>query len=144
MAQPRIFYAMARDRLFFSFAEKIHHRFKTPYMSTILCGVICSLSAAFLPMELLSQMSSMGTLLAFALVALSVIVLRYRYPELPRAFRVPGPLWGLPALSFFSSLWLMSYGQNITFVGLLLWSGVGLIFYFAYGLYRFLTTSSIF
>lgn len=89
-AQTRIFYTMARDGLLPSFLAKIHKRFRTPWIGTIMLGAIISVAAAFLPISLLSDLVSFGTASAFSIVCLSVIFLRIKHPDLPRPFRVPG------------------------------------------------------
>ncbi len=88
--QTRIFYAMARDGLLPEAFAVIHSKFKTPWIGTITLGCLIAMSAAFLPIDLLNQLVSLGTALAFAIVCLSVISLRRTHPDIPRAFRVPG------------------------------------------------------
>jgi APA family basic amino acid/polyamine antiporter len=88
--QTRIFYSMARDGLLPQAFSVIHTKFKTPWIGTITLGVLIAISAAFLPIDLLNQLVSLGTALAFSIVCLSVISLRKTHPDLPRAFRVPG------------------------------------------------------
>jgi basic amino acid/polyamine antiporter, APA family len=88
--QTRIFYAMARDGLLPRMFAEVHPKFRTPWIGTILLGVFIAVAAAFLPIDLLSDLVSLGTALAFCIVCLSVIYLRGRHPELERPFRVPG------------------------------------------------------
>lgn len=88
--QTRIFYTMARDGLLPKVFAKIHPKFRTPYMGTILLGVIIAVAASFLPISLLGDLVSLGTALAFSIVCFSVIFLRLTHPELPRPFKVPG------------------------------------------------------
>ncbi len=88
--QTRIFYAMARDGLLPGVFARIHPKFRTPWIGTILLGGFIAVAAAFLPIDLLSDLVSLGTALAFCIVCLSVIYLRRRHPELERPFRVPG------------------------------------------------------
>ena len=88
--QTRIFYAMARDGLLPQVFSVIHTKFKTPWIGTIVLGLFIAMSAAFLPIDLLNQLVSLGTALAFSIVCLSVISLRRTHPDLPRPFRVPG------------------------------------------------------
>ncbi len=88
--QTRIFYAMARDGLVPRVFSIIHPKFKTPWIGTITLGMLISISAAFLPIDLLNQLVSLGTALAFSIVCLSVISLRSTHPDLPRPFMVPG------------------------------------------------------
>ncbi|WP_158915057.1 amino acid permease [Caulobacter sp. S45] len=89
-AQTRIFYTMARDGLLPKVFATIHPRFRTPWIGTLLLGVLIAVAAAFLPIDLLSDLVSLGTALAFAIVCLSVIYLRKKHPELNRPFRAPG------------------------------------------------------
>ncbi len=88
--QTRIFYTMARDGLLPKVFAAIHPRFRTPWMGTILLGVLIAIAASFLPISLLGDLVSLGTAVAFSIVCLSVIYLRVKHPELPRPFRVPG------------------------------------------------------
>jgi APA family basic amino acid/polyamine antiporter len=88
--QTRIFYTMARDGLLPKVFAAIHPRFRTPWMGTILLGVLIAVAASFLPISLLGDLVSLGTAVAFSIVCLSVIYLRIKHPELPRPFRVPG------------------------------------------------------
>ena len=88
--QTRIFYSMARDGLLPAVFAKVHPKFRTPWIGTILLGAFIAVAAAFLPIDLLSDLVSLGTALAFCIVCLSVIYLRRRHPDLDRPFRVPG------------------------------------------------------
>ena len=88
--QTRIFYTMARDGLLPKVFAEIHPKFRTPWMGTILLGVVIAVCASFLPISLLGDLVSLGTAVAFSIVCLSVIYLRVTHPELPRPFRVPG------------------------------------------------------
>src|SRR5690606_39350474 len=89
MAQPRIFYSMSRDGLMPRLFGKVHPRYQTPHVGTVIVGVIACLLAGFMPLSVLGELVSMGTLLAFATVCLGVLVLRRTQPDLPRPFRVP-------------------------------------------------------
>lgn len=90
LAQSRVFYSMARDGLLPSWMGKVHPRFKTPYVATIICGTVTAILAAVLPVDLLGNMTSVGTLLAFFVVHFGVIVLRFTRPEVDRRFKIPG------------------------------------------------------
>lgn len=132
MAQPRIFYTMSRDGLLPKIFGKVHPKFRTPYVGTIIVGVIAAALAGFLPIGLLGEMVSMGTLLAFATVSAGVLILRIRRPDLPRPFRVPlvyviAPL-GVAACMYlfvppFLEHWKLLVG----------WMIIGFAIYFTYG-----------
>src|SRR5207253_2112354 len=98
MAQPRIFYSMANDGLLPPFAKKIHPRFRTPHVTSIITGVAVALASGFTPIDVLGQMVSIGTLMAFVIVSIGVIFLRYQRPELDRPLKTP-LLPSSPALS---------------------------------------------
>ena len=107
LAQPRIFLAMSRDGLLPPWAGRVHPRFRTPHVSTIVTGTVVAIAAGLTPIDTLGSLVSIGTLLAFVIVSIGVIVLRRTQPDLPRPFRVPlVPL--LPALSALVSFVLMT------------------------------------
>jgi APA family basic amino acid/polyamine antiporter len=133
LGQPRIFYSMARDGLFPAFATKVHPRFGTPHVMTIVSGVLCALAGGFLPLEVLGHMTSIGTLFAFVLVSIGVMVLRLRHPDLPRAFRVPGGPYVVPLAGAVSSGVLMCTAPPSTLVRLFAWMAIGLVLYAFYG-----------
>ena len=132
MAQPRIFYSMSRDGLLPRLFGKVHPKFHTPYVGTIIVGVLACLLAGFMPLSVLGELVSMGTLLAFATVCLGVLVLRFTRPDLARPFRVP-MFWLICPLGVLACLFLfmqsfMEHWQ--IFVG---WTVLGQVIYFAYG-----------
>src|SRR5690606_35068688 len=92
MAQPRIFYTMSKDGLMPKIFGKVHPKYHTPHIGTIIVGTVACLLAGFLPIGLLGELVSMGTLLAFATVSAGVLILRYTRPELERPFKVPGAI----------------------------------------------------
>ena len=131
MGQPRIFYSMAKDGLLPEWAAKIHPRYRTPYITTIITGAIVAVMGALVPITMLGQLVSIGTLFAFVIVSIGVVVLRRTRPDLPRPFKVPfSPV--LPVLSALASLYLM-YGLPFdTWMRLIVWMLIGLGIYFAY------------
>ena len=134
MGQPCIFFSMANDGLFPAFARKIHPRFGTPHITTILSGGACALAGGLLPIEVLGELTAIGTLFAFVLVCLGVMILRLRRPELPRAFKVPGGTYLVPILGAVSSSLLIMAATRATLIRLALWLAFGLVFYFVYGM----------
>jgi APA family basic amino acid/polyamine antiporter len=133
LGQPRIFFAMAHDGLFPPLAAKIHPRYGTPYITTIITGVVCAIAGGMLPIEILGELTSIGTLFAFVLVSIGVAILRVRRPELPRAFKVPGGPYLVPVLGALTSGLLMCTATIPTIIRLFVWMAVGLVIYFAYG-----------
>jgi APA family basic amino acid/polyamine antiporter len=133
LGQPRIFFAMAQDGLFPPVAAKIHPRFGTPYITTIITGLVCALAGGVLPIDILAELTSIGTLFAFVLVSLGVMILRLRRPELPRSFKVPGGPFVVPILGALTSGLLMYTATTATIVRLFVWMAIGLVIYFAYG-----------
>jgi APA family basic amino acid/polyamine antiporter len=132
LAQPRIFLAMAKDGLLPKWAGVVHPRFKTPHISTIVTGVVVAIAAGLTPIGTLGALVSIGTLMAFVIVSIGVIVLRRTRPDLPRPFRMPMvPL--LPALSALVALVLMLGLPWATWERLMLWMAIGIAIYFAYG-----------
>jgi APA family basic amino acid/polyamine antiporter len=132
MAQPRIFYAMSRDGLLPPVFKRIHPTFRTPHITTMVTGVAVAVTAGLFPIGALGHMVSIGTLLAFAIVCVGVLVLRYKQPGLDRPFKVPGmPV--VPILGALFCVWLMASLPGITWVRLGIWLVIGLAIYFLYG-----------
>ena len=135
LAQPRIFLAMSNDGLLPRWAGIVHPKYKTPHVSTIVTGVVVALAAGLTPIATLGQLVSIGTLMAFVIVSIGVIVLRRTRPDLPRPFRMPlVPL--LPILSALVALVLMLGLPWATWERLILWMAIGVAIYFAYGYRR--------
>jgi APA family basic amino acid/polyamine antiporter len=132
VAQPRIFMSMSQDGLLPHWAGAIHPRWRTPHVMTIVTGAIVALAAGFTPIDVLGELVSIGTLFAFVVVALGVIVLRRTRPDLDRPFRTPGVPW-LPVISALASFALMASLSGDTWIRLVIWMTLGLVVYFAYG-----------
>jgi len=133
MGQPRVFFSMAMDGLFPKFATKVHPRFGTPYITTIITGVACAIAGGLLPIDLLGELTSIGTLFAFVLVSLGVMILRVRRPDIPRAFRVPGGPYLVPLCGAASALYIILSAGIDTQLRLVIWMAIGLVIYVAYG-----------
>jgi APA family basic amino acid/polyamine antiporter len=132
LGQSRIFFAMSRDRLLPDVFGSVHPRFRTPHLSTMIIGAVVALGAGLLPLSVLSELVSMGTLLAFVLVCLGILVLRRSAPDLPRPFRTPGYPW-VPLLGIASCVLQMLVLPGTTWLRLTVWLVAGLVIYFAYG-----------
>jgi len=132
LGQTRIFLGMAKDGLLpHALFGKVHEKFKTPFRSTILVGFIISIVASVTPIDKVSEMCSMGTLLAFAMICVAVVILRYKQPHLERPFRVPLlPVVGFLGVAF--NVTLMCFVRRDTWIAFLCWSTLGVIVYFLY------------
>jgi APA family basic amino acid/polyamine antiporter len=132
MGQPRIFFTMARDGLLPPVFGKVHPKFGTPYISTIVTGLVAAVIAGMFPIGLLGELVSIGTLLAFVIVCGGIIVLRRKQPDLPRPFRTPlVPL--VPILGILTCLGMMALLPVDTWLRLIIWLAIGLAIYFLYG-----------
>jgi APA family basic amino acid/polyamine antiporter len=132
LGQTRVFFAMSRDGLLPRFFSHVHPRYKTPHRPTILLGVLIAVLAGFTPLSELAELVNIGTLFAFVVVAIGVIVLRKSRPDLHRAFRTPWvPV--LPIVSVLASLWLMLNLPAETWLRFAIWMAVGFAVYFLYG-----------
>jgi APA family basic amino acid/polyamine antiporter len=135
LGQPRIFFSMARDGLLPASFAKVHPRFRTPHVTTILTGVAVGVTAMFTSIDEMVDLTNIGTLFAFILVCLGILILRKRDPGRRRAFRTPFvPV--VPVLGILSCGYLMLGLPWITWVRFALWLLVGLVIYFAYGMKR--------
>src|SRR6266550_2881959 len=132
LGQSRVFYSMSRDGLLWPWASKIHPRFRTPYISSIVVGVFVAILATVIPLNVLDEMTSVGTLLAFVLVSAGVWVMRRTHPEINRPFKTPMvPL--VPILSILFSGALIIFLSPATQIRLVVWLVIGLAIYFGYG-----------
>jgi basic amino acid/polyamine antiporter, APA family len=131
MGQSRVFFAMSRDRLLPPVFSAVSARFRTPYRTTIATGLVVAILTFVFPLKTLAELVNIGTLFAFLLVSVGVIVLRRTRPDLERPFRVPlMPV--LPMLSALASVWLMLNLQTTTWIRFGVWMVVGLVVYFGY------------
>jgi APA family basic amino acid/polyamine antiporter len=131
MGQPRIFFAMSRDRLLPQNISKVHPRFRTPYITTIITGIGVGLVALLIPIGTAAELANIGTLFAFAIVSASVLILRQTNPEIKRSFRVP-LIWIVSPLGVIFSFYLMYSLPVITWIRFLAWLDIGLLIYFFY------------
>ena len=132
MSQPRIFFSMSRDRLLPPGISAVHPRFGTPYITTIITCVVVSIVAGLTQIQVVGEMTSIGTLFAFVIVCAAVLILRARRPEAHRPFRVPfGPIF--PVLGIISCGYLMLNLPVITWARFLIWLDIGMVIYWLYG-----------
>ncbi len=130
--QARIWLTMSQDGLLPKFVGAVHPRFRTPHISTLIAGFFAALLGGLLPVDLLAELVSIGTLIAFIVVCVSVVVLRYTRPDLKRPFRVPAVWFTAPMGVLFCGT--MAYAlPNETWWRLGLWSVIGFAIYFLYG-----------
>jgi APA family basic amino acid/polyamine antiporter len=132
MGQPRVFLAMSRDGLLPAGISKIHPKYQTPARSTILTGVVVAVCASTMSTEIAGNLTSMGTLFAFVLVCLGVLVLRKTDPSRPRPFKAPlVPV--VPVLGMLTCLGMMAGLDGATWINFFVWLAIGLCIYFSYG-----------
>jgi APA family basic amino acid/polyamine antiporter len=132
LGQSRVFFAMSRDRLLPPVFAKVSRRFGTPYRTTLVTGVVVAAIAALVPLTELAELVNIGTLFAFVVVSIGVIVLRRTRPDLPRAFRCPAVPW-VPILSVLASVYLMLNLPALTWERFVIWMVIGLVVYYLYG-----------
>jgi APA family basic amino acid/polyamine antiporter len=131
LGQARVWFAMSRDRLLPDIFSKVHPRFRTPAFATWVAGVLVAIPAGLFDVGTFAEMSNIGTLFAFVLVSIGVIVLRYKEPERHRGFRVPfGPV--IPVLSVLFCVLLMAGLPTKTWLRFFVWLIIGLVVYVLY------------
>jgi APA family basic amino acid/polyamine antiporter len=132
LGQSRVFFSMSRDGLLPKWAGKVHPRFRTPYVSSITVGIFVAIFAATVPIGILGELVSIGTLLAFVIVCTGIWILRVRRPDLQRPFKTPMvPL--VPILGIAVSLLMMLSLPGDTWLRLIVWLAIGMAVYFGYG-----------
>ncbi|WP_143309343.1 amino acid permease [Chitinophaga vietnamensis] len=132
LGQSRVFYAMSKDGLLPKVFSDIHPRFRTPWKSNILFCVFISLFAALVPLKVVGEMTSIGTLLAFVIVCAGVWMMRYSMPDAPRAFKTPWVPF-VPIMGILCCVCMMVFLPWDTWVRLIVWMGIGMIVYYTYG-----------
>ncbi len=135
LGQSRVLFAMSRDRLLPRRLAAVHPKFRTPYRVTLIIGVATAVLAGLIPLSALAELVNIGTLFAFVVVSIAVVVLRRTRPDLPRAFRVPLVPF-VPILSVLACVYLMLNLPVETWLRFLVWMAIGVIIYFTYGARR--------
>jgi APA family basic amino acid/polyamine antiporter len=133
MSQPRIFYAMSKDGLLPAIVGKIHPRFHTPYITTIITGLIVMTAAGLVPLSVAGELTSIGTLFAFAVVSGGVLYLRITQPDVERPFKAPA-VWFTAPMGVITAFLLMCTLPQDTWIRLVVWMVIGLVIYFIYGI----------
>jgi APA family basic amino acid/polyamine antiporter len=132
IGQPRIFMIIARDGLLPPVFTKIHPEYRTPHINTVITGIGIALLAALFPLDVLGELTSMGTLIAFAAVCGGVLILRRTQPDLPRPFRIPAA-WLICGAGILSCLALLSTMTAHNWFLMIVWTAAGFLIYFLYG-----------
>ncbi len=132
LGQTRIFYSMAKDGLLPWF-DQLHKKFQTPHKATVITSGFVALCAGCMPMSLVGELVSIGTLLAFVLVCLGVVILRVKHPTIERPFRAP-LFWFVGPAGALSCLWVMTGLPSDTWIRLVVWLLIGFVIYFTYGI----------
>ncbi|HEY2824360.1 MAG TPA: amino acid permease [Gemmatimonadales bacterium] len=132
LGQSRVFYSMSRDGLLGKWAGDVHPKFRTPYLSSIITGIVVAIASGALPLQLLGQLVNIGTLLAFVLVSAGVMILRKSRPDLERPFKTPWVPF-VPIMAILCCGGLMLTLPSDTWIRLLVWLLIGFVIYFGYG-----------
>lgn len=135
LGQPRIFFSMARDGLLPPVCARVHKRFGTPHITTIITGLVVAGFAAFASIDEMVDLTNIGTLFAFILICIGIVVLRRREPHRERGFKCPWVPW-VPLLGVFSCLYLATGLPTVTWIRFAAWLVVGMVFYFSYGFWK--------
>jgi APA family basic amino acid/polyamine antiporter len=131
MGQSRVFFSMSKDGLLPKVFSEVHPKYRTPYKSNLMFMLFVSLFAAFVPVTVVGEMTSIGTLFAFVLVCIGVIIMRRTLPDVTRSFKTPlVPL--IPALGVATCLYMMASLPFDTWLRLIIWMGLGVAIYFVY------------
>jgi len=131
LGQSRVFYSMSRDGLLPPFINRVHPRFRTPWITSIITGVVVAFFSAVFTVREAGSLCSIGTLLAFVIVSIGILVLRVREPNLPRTFKTPW-VWIVAPLGAISALYLMISLPLTTWLRLVVWFVIGIVVYFGY------------
>jgi APA family basic amino acid/polyamine antiporter len=132
LGQSRVFYSMARDGLLPPFVGQVHSRFRTPWLTSIITGLAVAFFSAVFTVREAGSLCSIGTLLAFVIVSIGILVLRIREPNLPRRFKTPA-VWFVAPAGAVSAIVLMASLPWKTWERLIVWFLIGIVVYFAYG-----------
>jgi APA family basic amino acid/polyamine antiporter len=135
LGQARVWFAMSRDGLLPKIFGRVHAQFRTPDVATWVAGFVVGIPAGLLDIGTLADLSNIGTLFAFALVAGGVLILRYREPDRPRGFRAPGGLLA-PIMTILTCLLLMAGLPILNWIRFFTWLAIGLVIYFFYSRHR--------
>ncbi len=135
MSQPRIFYSMSKDGLLPPIVARIHPRFRTPWITTIITGLIVMFAAGLTPLSVAGELTSIGTLFAFAVVSAGVLYLRITQPNIERPFKAPF-VWFTAPMGVITAVLLMITLPRDTWIRLVVWMAIGLVIYFVYGMHK--------